>query len=60
MTPADLIRLQLVVACGLLEVQRRMVGAVWQVALWSRPEGAALPGAGSGCTPAGRRAADAC
>lgn len=53
MTPVDVMRMQLALAFGALEMQRRMVGAVWQVALWSMP-GAALPGAGSTGRPAGR------
>lgn len=54
MRPIDLLQVQLALAFGALEMQRRMVGAAWQVALWSMP-GAALPGAGSGGAPAGRR-----
>lgn len=60
MRSSDLIRLQIVMAFGLLGMQRRMVGTAWEMALWSLPGGAALPGAGSVCTPAGRRTADAC
>lgn len=54
MRPIDLLQVQLALAFGALEMQRRMVEAAWQVVLWSMP-GAALPGAGSGGRPAGRR-----
>lgn len=55
MRPVDLLGVQLALAFGALEMQRRMLGAAWQVALWSMPGAAALPEAGSGGTPAGRR-----
>ena len=57
--PADVIRLQMAMAFGALAMQQRMVSGCWQVALWMLP-GAALPGAGSGDTPAGRRKAASC
>lgn len=53
MMPVDLLRMQMALAFGALEMQRRMLGAAWQMTLWSLPR-AALPGAGSDCTPAGR------
>lgn len=55
MTPCDVIRMQVALGFGLLDMQRRMLGAIWQMALWSMPGAAALPEAGSGGTPAGRR-----
>ena len=58
MTPVDVMRMQMALAFGALEMQRRLLGAAWQVALWSMPGvklgGAALPGAGSKGRPAGR------
>lgn len=54
MMPVELMRMQMALAFGAMEMQRRMVGAAWQIALWSMP-GAALPGAGSTGRPAGRR-----
>ena len=54
MTATDIIKLQMAFAFGALEMQRQLMGAAWQMALWSMP-GAALPGAGSICAPAGRR-----
>lgn len=53
MTPVDLLKMQMALAFGALEMQRQVMGAMWQVTLWSMP-GAALPGAGSICAPAGR------
>jgi aconitase A len=59
MSPVDLMRMQMALAFGALEMQRRLMGAAWQVALWSMPgvnlTGAALPGVGSKDRPAGRR-----
>ena len=53
MTPTDILKMQIVMSFGAWEMQRQVMGAMWQMALWSMP-GSALPGAGSICAPAGR------
>lgn len=55
MTPIDLIRLQMALAFGAMEMQRRMLGAAWQITLWSMPGAASLPEAGLTTATAGRR-----
>jgi hypothetical protein len=55
MTPVEMMRLQMVLAFGALEMQRKLVGAAWQLALWSMPGGAALPEVGRRGAEAGRR-----
>ena len=62
MMPADMVRMQMAMAFGVLALQQRMVSGCWQMALWmtAAGQGAALPGTGSRGTPAGRRKAASC
>jgi len=58
MMPVDLMRMQMAMAFGLLDMQQRMVSGAWQMALWWLPPATvALPDAGNGRTPGGRRRA---
>ena len=56
MMPVDLVRMQMAMAFGLLDMQQKMVSGAWQVALWWMPGAApAAPGTGNICAPSGRR-----
>ncbi|WGV17495.1 hypothetical protein [Fuscovulum ytuae] len=59
MMPVDLVRMQMAMAFGMLDMQQKMVSGAWQMALWWLPgaAAAAAPGAGNICAPAGRRRA---
>lgn len=59
MMPVDLVRMQMAMAFGMLDMQQKMVSGAWQMALWWLPgaTGAAAAGAGNVCAPAGRRRA---
>lgn len=56
MMPVDLVRMQMAMAFGMLDIQQRMVSGAWQMALWWMP-GTATTSAGAGnvCAPSGRR-----
>lgn len=56
MTPVDLVRMQMAMAFGLLDMQQKMVSGAVQMALWWMP-GPVVPGAGNICVPAGKRQA---
>ncbi|MBD1204292.1 MAG: hypothetical protein O9292_11360 [Rhodobacteraceae bacterium] len=56
MMPVDLVRMQMAMAFGLLDMQQKMVSGAFQMALWWMPGVAtAAPGAGNICAPSGRR-----
>ncbi|PLL12440.1 hypothetical protein C0V75_10840 [Tabrizicola sp. TH137] len=56
MTPVDVIRMQMAMAFGLLDMQQKMVSGAWQMALWWMPGAtSSTPGAGNICAPSGRR-----
>jgi|GEM_PF-6297647 len=60
MTAVDLMKMQMAMAFGLIEMQQRMVSGAWQMTLWWLPGGAvtaAPPGAGTIGAPSGRRRA---
>lgn len=61
MMPVDLIRIQMAMAFGMLDMQQRMVSGAWQMALWWVPGGAAAlsPDATNICAPTGKRRARA-
>lgn len=56
MTPVELVRMQMAMAFGLLEMQQKMVSGAWQIALWWMP-GPVAPGAGNICAPTGKQQA---
>lgn len=55
MTPIDLIRLQMALAFGAMDMQRRMMSAAWQMTLWSLPGAVPLPDAGLTVVAVGRK-----
>ena len=57
MMPVDLVRMQMAMAFGLLDIQQKMVSGAWQMAMWWMPGGAAAlaPNATNICAPQGRR-----
>lgn len=58
MMPVDLVRMQMAMAFGILDMQQKMVSGAWQIAMWWLPGGAAsATGTGNLCAPAGKRRA---
>lgn len=59
MMPTDLIRMQMAMAFGMLELQQRMVSGALQMARWWMPgaPGPVSPGIGNICAPKGKRQA---
>ena len=58
MMPVDLMRMQMAMAFGMLDMQQRMVSGAWQMALWWLPPAAvALPDAANSRSSGGRRRA---
>lgn len=56
MMPVDLVRMQMAMAFGVLDMQQKMVSGAWQMALWWMPGVVdATPGAGNICAPSGKR-----
>ncbi|MEZ5754636.1 MAG: hypothetical protein R3D90_07685 [Paracoccaceae bacterium] len=58
MMPCDVIRMQMALAFGTLEMQQRMLSGAWQLALWWMPGAApVLSGKGSSDNPSRKRRA---